>query len=250
MATCIIGTQLSYLKFLYATLAVLSSILSSDANSLDSVTKLEDIETLIQAGCQSNGTLISIGVCIEDTYDWRSPPDQLQLPIQHQGIAITFWDYTVLAIDEKRETLEMYIDVSFCWRDDRIKTNSAYLNKFSWSFPAAAGVTLRWYDDISWDKIIWHPKGIHFNRTYKEQVVHEPADFLHITSGDSISGVNLGKNTTILYYRKNYRLGINCKFDFSGFPMDSQQCSLELTNRFIRELKLSLLSPDGVNSQT
>ena len=240
MAAFIIGTQINHLKFLFVILAVLHSILRGDANSLNFVTEKEDVETLVQAGCNSNGTVISKGVCIEDTYDLRSPPDQTQLPIDYQGIRITFWNYAVLAINEKRETLEIDIDLSFWWRDDRIKTDSALLNTFSWYFPAAAGVTLRWYDDTSWDKTIWHPKGIHLNRTYKEQLVHEPADFLHITSGDSISGINLGKNTTILYYRKNYRLGLNCKFDFSGFPMDSQQCSLQLTNRFIRELKLYL----------
>ena len=239
MAAFIIGTQINHLKFLFVILAVLHSILRGDANSLNFVTEKEDVETLVQAGCNSNGTVISKGVCIEDTYDLRSPPDQTQLPIEHQGIAITFWDYAVLAIDEKRETIEIDIDLSFCWRDDRIKTDSRLLNTFSWDIPATAGVILRWYDDISWDKTIWHPKGIHFNRTYKEQLVHEPADFLYITSGDSILEAT-GKNTTYLYYRKHYRLGINCKFDFSGFPMDIQKCSVQLTNRFIRELKLSL----------
>ena len=124
----------------------------------------------------------------------------------YEGIRITFWNYAVLAINEKRETIEIDIDLSFWWRDDRIKTDSALLNTFSWNFPAAAGVTLRWYDDISWDKTIWHPKGIHLNRTYKEQLVHEPADFLHITSGDSISEVGVNPDIIVAESSDEFRI--------------------------------------------
>ena len=212
------------------------------ASSLDSHMEKNDIEALREAGCDSNDTLIAKGVCIDKDYDLRTPPDQNEIPIWNQGIFITFLDYDVLQIDETKETLQMDVKISFWWRDDRIKTNPSLFKTFSRNVGLASGVTIMWSDDMPWNKMIWSPKGIQFNHTYKSHLIYEPATYLHIAPGESIlrNNATLARNTTSLCYLKHYNLGINCKFKFFNFPMDSHKCSLQLTNRFIRELKLSL----------
>ena len=212
------------------------------ASSLDSHMEKNDIEALREAGCDSNDTLIAKGVCIDKDYDLRTPPDQNEIPIRRQGIFITFLEYDVLQIDETQETLLIDVKINFWWRDDRIKTNPSLFKTFSRNVGLASGVTIMWSDDMPWNKMIWSPKGIQFNHTYKSHLIYEPATYLHIAPGESIlrNNATLARNTTSLCYLKHYNLGINCKFKFFNFPMDSHKCSLQLTNRFIRELKLSL----------
>ena len=229
-------------KFLFLIFIFSNSLLCTTANCVVSFNNRGNVEALSQAGCDPNGTLIADGVCIEKDYNYRAPPDQTKMPISDQGIRISFWNYNVLQINEKRETILIDAGLTYFWRDDRIKTDPTLLNTFSWNFPVAPGITLKWYDNIPWDQMIWHPQGVYFHDAYKRQLVYKPASFLQIMSGDPRleAKTKFNENATFLVYKKDYHLGINCNFEFSNFPMDRHICHLKLTNRYIRELKLTL----------
>ena len=219
-----------------------NSLVFTTAKCFDSFTDQGNVEALSQAGCNSNGTLITNGLCIEEDYDNRVPPDQTKMPISDQGIGISFLSYDVLQINEERHIILMDAGLTFFWRDDRIKSNPSLLNNFSWNFPSAPGVTFKWYDNIPWDQMIWHPQGVQLQHAYKIDLIHKPASFLHIMPGNLRleAKTKLSENATFLIYKKTYHLGINCKFEFSNFPMDRHICMLKLTNRYLRELRLTL----------
>ena len=97
--------------------------------------------------------------------------------------------------------------------------------------------------------MIWQPKAIKFKNAYQEKLLYKPATFLHIVAGDAVSNAreNYDANATFLYLKKDYIVGLRCPLDFSNFPMDTQICRLQLTNEFIRELKLLMI---GISHET
>ena len=202
--------------------------------------KRKDPEGLRKAGCNDNGTLIAKGLCINDDYDIFNAPDQAILPITEQGIHVTIWEAEVLQIDEKQGRLQMDFRIALLWRDDRVITNSTLLSKFSWAYSSTPGLSIHWYDRIPWNDIIWQPNAIKFNNAYQQKLLYKPVTFLHVVAGDAISSDSkkYEANATFLYSQKDYTVGLRCPIDFSNFPMDTQTCRLQLTNEFIRELKI------------
>ena len=71
-------------------------------------------------------------------------------------------------------------------------------------------------------------------------MLYKPVTFLHVVAGDAVSSDSkkYEANATFLYSKKDYIVGLRCPIDFSNFPMDTQTCRLQLTNEFIRELKI------------
>ena len=203
---------------------------------------------LEEAGCDSGGTLIFKGVCIDHDYEINKFPNQNITPAWNQGIHVAFnpKKQEVLKVIEASNRITMNIKIGLWWRDDRIKTNTSLLNIFDWRFRFAPGLTLSWYEKIQWEKYIWYPQVVNFEYSNEKKIKHNPASILHIEPGELIPETNFTKNSTVLFAYFEYELGLTCNFDFIHFPMDNQICKLRLTNEYARQLRLALFyTPDS-----
>ena len=227
---------------------LVSSIILFEADiALSDSESPSDLELLREAGCKTNGKLVTRGVCINDIRDIHNAPEQNIIPISNQGIFVSFWDVTVLEVNENENLLTVDLKVTYVWRDDRIKTNSSFLNTFSLSFPSFPGFTFAWGSSIKWQDMIWYPWAIKMEHAFEQTLRYTPATVLHISSKDLISGatVDVNSNATFILALFQYNVKSTCAYDFTSFPMDDHICQLHVTNEFIRDLKISLLSLQG-----
>ena len=240
------------LRIISLTFLVSSIILFEADIALSDSKSTNDLELLREAGCRANGKLLARGVCINDDRDFHNAPQQAIIPISNQGIFVSFWDITPLEVNENANLLTVDLKVTYVWRDDRIKTNSSFLNIFSLSFPSFPGITFAWGSSIQWQDMIWYPWAIKMEHAFEQTLRYTPATVLHISSKDltSRTTVDVDPNATFILALFQYNVRSTCEYDFTSFPMDDHNCQLLLTNEFIRDLKISLLSLQGSNYES
>ena len=131
--------------------------------------------------------------------------------------------------------MQFFIWLWKSWEDDHIKTiSSSFVILLDGKFD---GITFPYYR-IEKQLPIWFPMGIDFD-VHDNQLMYEPA------SG-AVIGRMFASNVTSVGVSEESLLSTFCAFDFTDFPMDIQQCQIQLSNKFAHEIQPILYDAEGI----
>ena len=162
--------------------------------------------------------------CTSNSYEVYISPSEPNLT----QVGVLFRDRQILEIDERKNSITLLIELWSFWEDPRIKRN-LFLEKY---IPLPS-ITDAW-------RPIWTPFIFPGIRSLKKLgAVHEPIlSYISLVSGESMNYLlSKIRNTTISLYPPNAtivhasakrKVKIFCKFDFSKYPFDSQDCPLTM----------------------
>ena len=222
------------LLLLWIKLEVLISTTKADIAIYDGIgrftqeLKLNQTITMFgEAGCNSEGTLLAKGVCINDDYDRNRPPKNVTT------IDFLIYGLEFLKIREKEKRIQIHIRISASWEDNRIKTNI----QSSWyNILLGARSSSRRIIELP----IWFPEDqLKVDNLVESKNVKPPATNLHIGKYSYYNGTGLA--LSILY-----QLTLSCEFDFSDYPLDVQLCQYRLSNGYMPDIKLRLFDSQGI----
>ena len=155
-------------------------------------------------------------VCLPKTYQVEDAP-LIETPVH-----MTFTDFKIVEVDERKKSMDLLTKIWFFWKDDRIKFSP--LKVKSVRLPA---ITKTRQD-------IWYPLAIYDIQNEKNvDYSYDPIIVKDIFIGsDRFSNYFLLKNIfppnqTVLMATIKMKIKIACHFDYFNYPFDSQHCSLK-----------------------
>ena len=189
------------------TLLVLAPYRNSCAEVIEqSVTdRLGKSEHLIDC---SGGILLSPNICIPYGYRKGELP---KIPLEiRTAIEISM----IREIDDKKMTVSLEFHPKILWADNRIIKNFTEQEKRSGKVLNNVNLENIWKPDLLIENLC----------TFKLHSILEDISGLSISDGLSM-GL---ENETLVYYQFSAKASVYCKFDFSRYPMDEQECNFTI----------------------
>ena len=251
---------------LIASLAI-RNINADDNNQIHHVTKNEslDYELRKKFGCtpsdawnlvrQNSDNGIVNYVCISSSYQIYEPPSTLE----SETVVFIFYDKKILEIDERRKFLTISVKILALWEDSRIKVANSSFNRFIVLPPITDTRKYIWtpLSDLDIPRLkeltftpdktiadITLNRGRHINK-----YLSSLSKSKHRNNGLDRISVNFDPDTIIVTAWGKWTIKISCRFDFSKYPFDDQNCRLRMTvpfrNLTIFDASHSLYNQEG-----
>ena len=199
----------------FTVINVTQSISSKHENNKSIKEKIES------AGCPyyEDKQLLMENVCLMPHYQPNEPTDNVNVKIK---VDLDYYEVpSVLEIDEKKNRITVDIMQHLEWKDPRIRANFSAMPNMMYSTSHsklhAAEV-----------EKIWHPNHDMFTFNLQDwKYLYDPHWYqsVGILRCPTMRNCNINQNVTTLYANKHWIVTLFCKFDFSKFPMDTQNCN-------------------------
>ena len=205
------------LKYLTVNSILLLSVLANAENKVD-----EKIKQMVEdAGCPfvSNAQFLVRNVCLMPDYQPNELPDSTEGMTK---VHIYLHKALVLEIEEKKDKITVKVSQLMEWREPRIKANFSLVSKQYVQIKLSPkNIGSIWHPDLDmYTKDLEDWKSLYDPLLFQEVVVSERA---------FLQKPGTGPNVTSIHVWKDWVATIYCKFDFSSFPLDTQQCSFRQT---------------------
>ena len=178
----------------------------------------------------SNGEV----VCTSMDYNPNVVPKEIAL----YPILMNLQDYTVVGIDEKKETMTIDITLFFGWVDERIK---AVFSK-TLGLITLPPVTTRERTHI------WNPFKVMEIFNLKERKFNLDPIILKVglvpskSANEFLKGLHKStsslNNNSAVWSQMQWTVTVSCFFDFSSFPFDEHECNLTMRLPFDADLTI------------
>jgi hypothetical protein len=186
------------------------------------------------AGCNEGGKLLGRNCCINMGYQKYDAPKS-SIPVYN-----TITNQKIIGVMEAENTIKLDVKMEQSWQDPRIILNTAGLN-------ASNG-----YIRLQWDKILdsrEHP--IIWNPWYHDISVLDMSSIKShygkvekaLTSIGLLYADTLAQNFTGVRMTMDFIVTIFCRFEYDGYPMDTEKCSFRLSSSPYKPMKLILFDP-------
>ena len=234
----------------------LTIYLEVNGNEEESNEATSNTTQLHGVGCDDKGYLLDANICINSTYNFLEPPKTLTAVYR----SFLTWP-KILDIDEELGTVKIYLqDWLLLWEDARIKINlddidSKKLKNVSQHIPTTQ-------NDLRFLLLpfqLWNEKnddyGVKLWIPFRERLEIENVLSLKGKMGYSPWGIQdygvvfTSTLNELISMRMNFYVTMECKFDYSGFPWDSQRCNLSYVCDRNKPLNLSSYDPMGMCNQ-
>ena len=178
----------------------------------------EKIKKMVEeAGCAyaSPKQLLVRNVCLMPDYQSN------ELPNNANGVTkVDFYlqEALVLEVDEKKDKLTVKLSQLMEWGEPRLRANfSAISEKFVQIKLSPKNIRSLWHPDLDmYTKDLEEWKSLYDPLLFQEVVVSERAFLHHYAKRPNVTSIHVWKDWIATFY---------CKFDFSTFPLDKQQCN-------------------------
>ena len=205
------------MSILYCYISFVATVRSHSNNEVNE----EILQKIKEAGCPSHNSnqFLLKSICLMPDYQSHEPPknEHGKTPVDVEFMKKA---PQVIEIEEKKNKITLQISQGFEWEDPRIKVNYSALPSMKHS--------------TAWLKLspnivekIWHPNLDLMTSDIQEwKSVNDPLWFysLGIAKCPWMRHCYLSPNATAFYADKRWRVTLFCKFDFSSFPLDTQNC--------------------------
>ena len=211
-----------------------------------------------EAGCDENGHLLHENVCIDDDYQSHDPPNSTPT------VDIFFLEWPkILAINERSSTIKIHSDfLVFEWQDPRVRINLNDLENETILLPPFKRgeqyrlLTLPFQNmcnsltKYELGPVVWTPinQGIRITEAIRFTNKDENNPW-GIEEFGLIFTTPVNESTPLINMRMNFIVMMACEFEYIGYPMDTQNCSLTFSSHKMKPFNLSLYDPAGMCSQ-
>ena len=183
-------------------------------------------------------------VCIDDDYEKENPPHESSNKVYNYIENLEIND-----INEDEKRFDISVMHSMCWVDSRIALVQSPSN-----INDSTPFTMYHYDQISSGKIwssLWTPDDEVTIENIREATLKPDPFFMLIIFPAKYSQELLGTNEVSVMVTRKIQMNLFCNFKFKDFPLDTQRCLFQVTNKDARYLQLIfLLKNDKNNSKT
>ena len=200
---------------------VVEGTLDLDPEDMKRAKEYENIRKPLWPTCGEREMNFAYGVCIDQRYEPKDPPNRTLTQIYYK-----INSFEILEIKEKESNIDLWIEITDSWEDDRIKFSTSSLVK-------KHDITINWYDKTI--NTIWYPDGIKMKRVSHESMMHKsdsPFTHLRFRKGKA------RPNSMFVSRIREMRMSLYCAFHSNIFPLDSQNCTFRLSNEDARRLQL------------
>ena len=178
-----------------------------------------------------NWKIAKLACITKDYYAAEHPDTKILTPVLAGD-----WNTSVIDINEKKKSLEIYLQMELIWEDPRIRAHFLdYNEKHKLPLIRKDAPTYMWtpiflseVDNVKQVKYLYDP--IMLSWIYLLSSNHD-----YVVNSSVFS-----KNTTLISAWMEWQVIIPCNFDFSNYPLDSQKCSLRMSlydvNTTLRDL--------------
>ena len=212
-----------------------------------STAKMENdskIQKMVEdAGCPfvTPKQLLVRNVCLLPDYQ------QNELPDHQNGITrVDFYlqEALVLEIDEKKDKIKVKISQLIEWGEPRLRANFSAVSKKIVQIKLSS-------NNI---EFLWHPDQDMYTENLEGwRSIYEPVLFqkLAVSERPFLQKEEEGSNINSIHGWKDWTVTIYCKFDFSAFPLDTQNCRFRQfgTSQTIIPMMYPSLSVDNFKYQ-
>ena len=159
---------------------------------------------------------ITKDTCIKKDYMVNEPPNSDGTTPLLAGD----WNTSIIAIDEKKKTIEIGLNVELIWEDTRISTSFANGTKYR-------GLPLI---RKNLPPYMWTPSN-EIARVKAVKYLHDPIvyNYVQLVSNTLVKRNIYYQNATLIRAHIEWHVIISCNFDFSKYPFDDQSCYNEIT---------------------
>ena len=165
------------------------------------------------------------GACFIEKMNSDTPPDPKEV-----NVFIVFEDLKLLEKDEIQQTLTAHLGMKMLWSDHRMKTNFSHEDEKDTVYDEINIRALKYLmmgKEIRDVLRVWLPD-YDFDRQLKVTPYYAEKSFL---TSLKVLRKALGKNSSMIELGLDMKLTVQCEFDFSDYPMDTQNCNFVLRNR-------------------
>ena len=167
---------------------------------------------------------------------WVNEDDELHQSPEGEitELYITVLENKLIKVQESENEIELYVKGYTLWEDSRIKTN------FS-SVDIQNGRLMLTWDNIKQGKI-WMPfPFIRDVSTVKSPIGAGPENL--VTTLELLTHNPFHENVTLIKASFQAKITIFCAFNYSSYPMDTQNCEFRFISERSQHLKLLLHNP-------
>ena len=202
---------------------------------------------LVSAGCNDGGSLLEDNVCVNADYQNHIPPYSLT----DVGIKFLQWPQ-IIEIDERKSTITVdAIKMANSWSDPRVHINLRDLETEKLLKPPDAVKDIRLLR-LTFQNVcnsfkdghsikIWTPQDQGFH--IKGQLGMKAdigVGIWGILNTEILFTVPINQSRPLITTLMKFKVNIQCKFDYVGYPMDKQKCSLTFGSSTISRLNLKM----------
>ena len=147
----------------------------------------------------------------------------------------TFLESQIIKIDEKDNSIQLFIKSYGAWEDDRIKTN------FSSTDMKNGRLTIPM--DIVMKHMIWVPFVFTRNLLKLNSILDGGGVDSIVTSLELLTHNPFHANVTLVRADVQAKYTIACQFHYENYPFDTQNCLFRLTTEPSQRLRLLMYDP-------
>ena len=205
-------------------------------------------------GISSTGLVLKLFLCQDQkkfNYDPSSDPlvrygacrlnGDIALEPPNEGNLTVFGSFELIRIskvDQMESTLTAHLKFSMFWMDERIKTNFSHKIKANSSYDVLKLPIKRYLKNETPGKMgvpLWLP-----DYNFENQIMQEPVTEEFVLTGVNLLSENPFHQTLpLIQVNLDMRIVVFCNFEFSNYPLDSQNCSFIFRHDSDRCIKYS-----------